>query len=54
MILVPVSYAATLAWLGPKFISQPNAFDGFKLVILNLGLFSTLLCAVAAFFSWKK
>ncbi len=54
LILVPIGYATTLACLAPRFLSFPNAFDGFKGVIATLGVFSTIICCVAALFTKRQ
>ena len=54
LIVVPIAYAATLAWMSPRLLSYTDPFQGFKQVVMTLGLFSVALCAVAALFTWKK
>jgi O-antigen/teichoic acid export membrane protein len=51
LVLVPPAYAAALCLQAPSLVRM-NQMDAFVRVIQTLGVASTVLCAVAAWFSW--
>jgi O-antigen/teichoic acid export membrane protein len=52
LALVPPAYTAALCWQAPSLVGM-NSFDAFIRVIQTLGVASTVLCLVAAWFSRK-
>jgi O-antigen/teichoic acid export membrane protein len=50
LVLVPPVYAAALCWQAPRLV-QMEQFAAFIRVIQTLGVASTVLCLVAAWFS---
>jgi O-antigen/teichoic acid export membrane protein len=53
LIAVPVSYGLALMAQAHQLLGMP-VFAAFERVILTLGLFSLLLCVVAAWFTWRN
>lgn len=53
LVIVAAGYGAALVWRGPALREMPQE-AAFRSVILTLGLFSSLLLAVSAWFTWRK
>lgn len=53
LLLVAVAYGAALVMRAGAF-AQAEIFTAFKMVVQTIGIFSVLLLAVAAFFTWFR
>ena len=54
LISVAILYLTTLELLAGHLVHMKNIFDAFRTIIYVMGGYGTLLCAIAAWFTWKK